>query len=87
MKKLQWDKIPQVYIQNSIWDKLVDDTKISLLEDNLSKLGVFDQIESLFSIAPTKTVEKVIKIQNSVEETFLDNNRAQNISLIAHLFI
>lgn len=79
LKKLQWDKISNQNIKNTIWDKLIQPTHISKIEESLKQLGVFDDLDTHFSITQVLPKE-IIKKTINTEETFLDTTKAQNIS-------
>lgn len=79
LKKLQWDKVSGVHLKDSLWDTRNSDHNLTLLEESLYKMGVFDQIETLFLASPTT----VMTLSKSTDEIrFLDNSKAQNISNI-----
>ena len=77
MQTIHWDAIPQEKLQNSVW---ASDNKIDEIDDNEIK-----QLESLFSVAPAKSVAPKggVKGGNAkiAPPSVLDGKRANNMAI------
>jgi type IV secretory pathway VirB10-like protein len=85
MRKFRWDTVANDRIKNAFWGEL-EDEDLDDLEDNLYKLGVFDDIDSAFGC--TKTLPESSKQKDNSEKDeeikLLDHRKAQNISKSPH---
>ncbi len=85
MRKFRWDTVANDRIKIAFWGEL-QDKDLDDLEDNLFKLGVYDDIDIAFGC--TKAVSESLKqkdVSGTNEEIqLLDNRKAQNISKYFH---
>lgn len=89
LRRFQWEKIPDIKVQNTIWKNMtatpLADSKT--LEVIVHELGVFSEIESIFSISKPKSKSLNSLTENpkpiiEQEVKLIDNGRAQNVMIM-----
>ncbi|KAJ1680355.1 hypothetical protein EV182_000137 [Spiromyces aspiralis] len=91
LKVLQWDKLSDTNVDNSLWANLHEKSGINEQElvDTLKTQGIFDRIEDLFAAkqavdlhALREKKRKEKELQKAEEITVLDNKRSHHTNIM-----
>ncbi|KAJ3177111.1 Dishevelled associated activator of morphogenesis 2 [Geranomyces variabilis] len=94
VRKFAWERVNDVEARGTVWDDKLkpkantpdlrdtsDDDAETDLETQAKKLGVFDEVESLFAIKPMKTTNTEQPTKAAKDVSLIDPKKAQNIGI------